>query len=215
MLQQELEEDILDNGILDCLRYIPPKNSKLPESPEDSNLRIMAQWTTDCAFEAEYDWKTPFYEAYQIKGKKLTSARGDDYKFEASDDSDQADMCELVRTMIKHKFFKVDENSAASITLDELKDVYNSVFPKIKCAKGVGVDGPEAPGICAVNSGSYYESSKWVILYGGELINVGVEIPPEDLTPEEAEAAAQEAEENPGKKFSKFDFTCQVDEIKL
>jgi len=114
----------------------------------------MAQWTTDCAFEAEYDWKTPFYQSFQIKGSKLTSAKGDDYKFASEDDSDQADMCELVRTMVKHKFFKVDENSAAAITLDELKDVYNSVFPKIKCAKAAGIDGPEAPGVCAVNAGS-------------------------------------------------------------
>ena len=38
--------------------------------------------------------------------------------------------------------------------IDELKDVYNSVFPKIKCAKAAGTDGPEALRVCAVNAGS-------------------------------------------------------------
>ena len=61
----------------------------------------------------------------------------------------------------------------------------------------------------------WFESSKWVILYGGELINVEIVVPEEDMTLEEIEAANEQAEEDPSKKFNKFDFSCAVDEIKL
>ena len=48
-LKLELLQDIEDNGMLDCLRYIPPPHFK-EETEKEKNLRILAQWDTSCAF---------------------------------------------------------------------------------------------------------------------------------------------------------------------
>jgi hypothetical protein len=41
-----------DNGKLDCLRLID-KTINRTETPNESNIRLAAQWDSNCAFEAE------------------------------------------------------------------------------------------------------------------------------------------------------------------
>lgn len=55
ILVSELKQDIADNGRLDCKRYIP-KPHGMPETIEDKNKRIAAQWDSDCSFEADDSW---------------------------------------------------------------------------------------------------------------------------------------------------------------
>ncbi len=50
-LVRELLEDLADNGKLDCLREsLPPKEG---ESEDQKQLRLAANWNSDCSFEAD------------------------------------------------------------------------------------------------------------------------------------------------------------------
>jgi hypothetical protein len=50
-LVREILEDLADNGKLDCLREsLPPKEG---ESEDQKQLRIAANWDSDCSFEAD------------------------------------------------------------------------------------------------------------------------------------------------------------------
>ncbi len=70
----ELRQDLADNNILDCLRVIhAPHNHE--EDMTQSNLRLAAQWESDCAFEADYDWQTQIRE--QLGIGSLVSDDGD------------------------------------------------------------------------------------------------------------------------------------------
>jgi hypothetical protein len=51
-LQIQLKQDLEDNGKLDCLRLID-KTINRTETPNESNIRLAAQWDSNCAFEAE------------------------------------------------------------------------------------------------------------------------------------------------------------------
>lgn len=86
----ELAQDLADDGKLDCLRIIPPPANGM-ENPKMTNLRLAAQWDTECSFESEYDWKS-LLEIYGIP--YLVDAQG---KKVEHDFEDQADMCEIVR----------------------------------------------------------------------------------------------------------------------
>lgn len=161
MLIKELKEDFEDNGKLDCLRYIPPPNLQSPEDTDQKSKRLLAQWTTDCAFEANYDWKTPFRNAFSILGKtigKLVDSSGNGYSQGLHFDMcDEADMCEMVRTIIQNEFFKVTENDADAVKLNDTSltdENYEGIFDQISCAKAPGGDNDSAQGICAVNSES-------------------------------------------------------------
>lgn len=57
-----------------------------------SNLRLAAQWESDCAFEADYDWQSLIKE--QLGIGSLVSDDGDPVE---NDFPDQADMCEIIR----------------------------------------------------------------------------------------------------------------------
>ena len=65
LLQMELKQDLEDNGILDCLRIVEPPEG-VDETPKEKNLRLAAQWDTDCSFEADYDWLSQLRENYSI-----------------------------------------------------------------------------------------------------------------------------------------------------
>jgi hypothetical protein len=50
-LVKELLEDLADNGKLDCLRQsLPPPGG---ESNDEKQLRLAANWDSDCSFEAD------------------------------------------------------------------------------------------------------------------------------------------------------------------
>jgi hypothetical protein len=51
----ELEEDLLDNGLLDCTR-VNPTPVFYQETTEQLNKRVLAQWDGFCSFEASSDW---------------------------------------------------------------------------------------------------------------------------------------------------------------
>lgn len=90
----ELKQDLEDNGVLDCMRRIPAPNGA-GEDEASKNLRLAAQWDTDCSFEAEYDWMTSLSETFKIDN--LVDSHGDIVE---KDFDEQADMCEIVRAAV-------------------------------------------------------------------------------------------------------------------
>jgi len=52
----ELKQDLADNGKLDCMRKLVVLHG-VKETENMTNLRLAAEWDTDCAFEANYNWK--------------------------------------------------------------------------------------------------------------------------------------------------------------
>ena len=66
-LLTELQQDIADNGNLDCLRKpLPPPTDK-QETEDETKKREEAKWDTDCAFEADYDWVKQLKDNYGLK----------------------------------------------------------------------------------------------------------------------------------------------------
>ena len=55
----------IQNGILDCLRVIPPPHYYV-ETVDEKNKRLAAQWDTQCAFEAEYNWMKMLRDVHDI-----------------------------------------------------------------------------------------------------------------------------------------------------
>ncbi len=90
----ELQQDIEDNGMLDCLRVVEAPHSYL-ETEEEKNKRIASQWDSECAFEADYDWIKPLRDLHGIQNLVDVSGEIVESDFEA-----QADMCEIVRAAI-------------------------------------------------------------------------------------------------------------------
>jgi hypothetical protein len=108
-LTTELKQDLQDNGVLDCLRSIPPPNGS-GEDEDAKNLRLAAQWDTDCSFEAEYDWMSAISETFKIDN--LVDSHGDIVE---KDFDDQADMCEIVRASIASGLFAKFTTDVTSI----------------------------------------------------------------------------------------------------
>ena len=65
LLKIELQEDMDDNGILDCLREIAPSSIK-EESDREINARLSAQWDSDCSFETTNENLNKVKEFYEI-----------------------------------------------------------------------------------------------------------------------------------------------------
>ncbi len=104
-LVKELIEDIRDNGKLDCLRESSPMDAAT-ETDHEKALRIAANWDGDCSFESEtpqFHWKTRLENYYGIT-KGLVNAEGMPVEDDAED---QADMCEIVRTLIANSKFYI------------------------------------------------------------------------------------------------------------
>jgi hypothetical protein len=111
-LLAELRQDLADNNILDCLRIInPPHNHE--EDMTQSNLRLAAQWESDCAFEADYDWQAAIKE--QLGIGSLVSDDGDPVE---NDFPDQADMCEIIRAAYASNKFPEMGNILTKINPD-------------------------------------------------------------------------------------------------
>jgi hypothetical protein len=158
-LLREIREDIEDNGKLDCLRnnIIPPNATK------EQKIRIeRANWNSDCSFEAEgndqSDWQIKIKENYKLK-KGLVDVNGDSID---KDYDDQADMCEIIRSFIANGLFlEISE---------DIKSVPINVIDYISCPGGESQNQ-----ICAVNSGSFLEKSKWYIPLDGQAIKINNE----------------------------------------
>ena len=78
-----------------------------------SNLRLAAQWESDCAFEADYDWQATIKE--QLGIGSLVSDYGDPVE---NDFPDQADMCEIIRAAYASNKFPEMGNILTKINPD-------------------------------------------------------------------------------------------------
>ena len=119
-LIKELIDDIADNGKLDCLREILNPDEE-NEKNEDRIKRLAAQWNSDCSFEADNElWIPLFKKNYGIE--KFVDVNGGKHE---EDFADQADMCEIVRTLKESgKVEGMGEGSAFTI----------DIIDKISCA---------------------------------------------------------------------------------
>ena len=90
-LRMELQQDLADNGMLDCLRVIDPPHF-VDENEQQKNLRLSAQWDSSCSFESDNNWMEELSKSFGIN--QLVDSIGDPVK---KNFEDQADMCEIVR----------------------------------------------------------------------------------------------------------------------
>lgn len=149
----ELKQDLEDNGILDCLRIIKPPNGVI-ETIEQKNKRLAAQWDTACSFESSYDWVSQLKKNYGIT--TLVDEIGEPVDHNLPD---QADMCEIIRAIIKEGLL---ENVTTDVT-----DIPLEALNYIDCPGD-----PNGTKICAVNAISYYKSDMWTIMLDGMNIQV-------------------------------------------
>ena len=149
----ELKQDLEDNGILDCLRVIKPPNGVL-ETIEQKNKRLAAQWDTSCSFESTYDWVSQLKKNYGVT--TLVDEIGEPVDHNLPD---QADMCEIIRAVVK-------EGLLDNITTD-VTDIKLEALNYIDCPGD-----PNGIKICAVNAISYYKSDMWTIMLDGMNIQV-------------------------------------------
>lgn len=158
-LVRELMEDLADNGRLDCLRESMNPN-EAEETIEQRDLRLKANWDSDCSFEAAEndtdDWRKKFLGTYQLK--YFVDAYGNPSEPTHSDFVDQADMCEIVRAMVANNSFSFGSN---------MENIPYDLISKIDCP---GNDSQTQP--CAINAGSFSDAEGWVILLGGEAITI-------------------------------------------
>jgi hypothetical protein len=157
-LIRELQEDLDDNGQLDCLR-----RSKSPlEAEEDSvqrEMRVAAEWNGDCSFEADTDrpnnWIQQLKNNYALT-KGLVDVNGEPVEV---DFDDQADMCEIIRALIANgKFPKIGES---------LKNIDDSFLDEVDCP---GAEGQTE--ICAATGGSFADKKGWLILLDGQSLRI-------------------------------------------
>lgn len=152
MLIQELTEDLRDNSKLDCLfKPIPAKEG---ETPEERKIRIDGVWDTDCAFQASYDWFTIAKENFGINTGLVDS----DGKIVESQFDNQADICELIRSMINGDLFE-------GYSLANLQE---EAFERIECP------GPadQTYQICAASGGSANQKYTWTILLESSALKI-------------------------------------------
>lgn len=154
-LKAELQEDIEDNGMLDCLREIDPPTI-VKETEAQKNKRLAAQWDTSCSFESSQDWLADLKKYYGID--HLVDVVGEPVQKNANN---QADMCEIVRAMIKKNFPEIN-----------MMKVPMSVIEKIDC---VGVPNRDKDGkrICAATYGSFFDKDGWNVFVSPSSIKIG------------------------------------------
>jgi hypothetical protein len=140
-LVQALLGDISDNSVLDCKRF---------KEPGDEEKNISSYWTNDCSFEAEPwggDGKASWVaEANELFGGfSLRDAQGSTVK---KDSPDEADICELIRSLYINNHFPDLNNEPDNVLADLVEQI-----------EGVGDwDGSK---ILAVTGGSFAEKDKW------------------------------------------------------
>lgn len=149
----ELKQDLDDNGILDCLRVIKPPIGVI-ETPEQLNKRLAAQWDTSCSFESSSDWFTTLSNTFQVTSLVDETGEPVDQNI-----PDQADMCEIVRSLVAAGTFKGITSDVRNIPLELL----------------TAIDCPgeeKGPKICAVNGISIFKKDMWSIMIGSNVISI-------------------------------------------
>ena len=146
-LIRELMEDIAYNGKLNCLRHSTPPTEHT-ETEEERQLRIASEWNSDCSFEALSEhWVDQFIKDYDLK-KGLVDVNGTPFQ---SNFPDQADMCEIVRTLVANgKFPGVSE---------DISTVPLSIVNYINCPGDI-----TQTKVCAVTGGSFAYKPGWYIV---------------------------------------------------
>jgi hypothetical protein len=172
----ELKQDLEDNGILDCLRIIKPPSGVI-ETIEQKNKRLAAQWDTACSFESTFDWVTSLKKNYGVT--TLVDEIGEPVDHNLPD---QADMCEIIRAVIK-------EGLLAGITSD-VTDIPFEALNYIDCPGN-----PNGPKICAVNAISYWKTDMWTIMLDG--MNIQINNSPNFVKSSET-PVKQEVPDDPG-----------------
>jgi hypothetical protein len=157
-LIKELQEDIDDNGQLDCIR-ISKSPLEAEETTTQREMRIAAEWNSDCSFEADSDrqnnWIQKLKTNYKLS-KGLVDVNGEPIE---KDFEDQADMCEIVRALIANgKFPSIG---------DSLKNIDDSFLDELGCPGIVG-----STQICAVTGGSFANNKLWVIMLDGQSLRM-------------------------------------------
>lgn len=150
-LVKELIEDIQDNGKLDCLRE---SSAKKNESAADRELRIKANWNSDCSFESGDSWVKRLEKNYPIH-KGLIDVDGNSY---LNNKPDQADMCEIIRTLIGNGLFK---------GYSDVTNLTTEITQLIDCP---GLD--DTTQVCAATPSSFLDKKSWYIFLDGQGISV-------------------------------------------
>ena len=157
-LIREIMEDIAYNGKLDCLRHSTPPDEQT-ETEEERQLRLAAEWNSDCSFEAlSENWVEQFIKDYDLQ-KGLVDVHGTPFQHNFPD---QADMCEIVRSLVANGKFPGISGDVSNVPL--------SIINYINC-----------PGettqtkVCAVNSGSFAYKPGWYILLQPRTLTVADE----------------------------------------
>lgn len=154
-LVREIREDLEDNGKLDCLRESLP----IPgEAKEDKNKRIAANWDGDCSFESdsiEFPWTKRLMEYYPLV-RGIVDVNGNPTN--DANQPDQADMCEIIRTLIGN-------NMIDGITMigDGITNLNKDISYYIDCPGG----GSESS-VCAATAGSFADPYGWYIFLDGQ-----------------------------------------------
>jgi hypothetical protein len=65
-LLNELRQDIVDNGKLDCTRSARKPKGEVEETNDQRKNRLAAVWDSDCSFEAHYDWHSKLKTTYNM-----------------------------------------------------------------------------------------------------------------------------------------------------
>ena len=157
-LVREILEDLADNGKLDCLRKSKaPEDGK--ETDEQKRLRIAAEWNSDCSFESNgANWVEKLKKNYNLE-KGLIDANGVEYK---ENFADQADMCEIIRTLVGNGKFPALGT--------DVNHISTRIVDYINCPGGDG-----QTRVCAVTGRSFADKDSWYILLDGKSITANDE----------------------------------------
>lgn len=156
-LVKELREDLADNGKLDCLRESLPVPG---ETNKEKTLRLSANWDGDCSFESEnrnFPWVNRLFQIYPlIRG--MVDVNGNPTNDQ--NQPDQADMCEIVRTLIGNNMI-----DGVTMVGDGITSINEDISYYIDCPGG----GSESS-ICAATAGSFADPEGWYIFLDGQSI---------------------------------------------
>ena len=147
---------------LDCLRNIAAPDG-VAESADMLQKRLDAQWDSDCSFEAEDPitgaplWWEKFSKAFKVT--QMVDVNGVPRAL-GTDFDDQADMCEIVRTLLANGYFPGADKSLKALTYDFLWNIF--------CP---GDDGQTK--VCAFNVNSFLDKSNWFVMFDSAIILFG------------------------------------------
>lgn len=148
----QLQEDIADNGKLDCLRESIPNDN---ETEDEKVKRLAANWTGDCSFESfneKFPWKKRLEDNYALN-KGLIDVNGNPIDNNAPE---QADLCEIIRTLIG--------NNPDMALGSDVNSISKNIVNYIDCP-GNGLSA-----VCAATAGSFGYKKGWYIFLDGQSI---------------------------------------------